>query len=151
MEAFGFVAQLISTISVIVSLVYLAFQIRENTRAMRRSASRDILRGLDELGRMFIEVPDLSKLFLTALEQPQELTAAEHFRFVRLMTYMFSSFETAVNYHGEGLLDDEVIETYGQGVFQLFDSPTVMAWWEKEGQFTFNQRFRDMVSKRTAA
>lgn len=151
MEAFGFAAQLISTISVIVSLIYLAFQIRENTRSMRRAASHDLLRGLDELGRMFIEIPDLSELFFTALEQPQELTAAEHFRFVRLMTYMFSRFETAVNYHGEGLLDDEVIETYGQGVLQLFDSPTVVAWWEKEGQFTFSQSFRDMVSDRIAA
>ena len=39
MEAFGFAAQLISTISVVVSLVYLAFQIRENTRSMRKSFS----------------------------------------------------------------------------------------------------------------
>ena len=59
-ETFQFLFQLLSAFSVVVSLVYLAFQIRENTRAMRRAASRDIIRDLNELGRMFIEFPDLS-------------------------------------------------------------------------------------------
>lgn len=86
MEAFAFVAQLISTISVIVSLVYLAFKIPQNTRAMRRPAARDIVRDLNELGRYFIEMPDVDELYLRALEQPQELTVAERFRFQRLIT-----------------------------------------------------------------
>ena len=151
MEAFAFVAQLISTISVVVSLVYLAFQIRENTLSMRRAATRDITRELNELGRHFIQVPDLSELYLKALGQPQELTPAERFRFERLMTYISSGFETALDYHKQGLLDDEMIETYGQGFLQVFDSPAVMEWWEREGHFSFSQTFRDLVSERKAS
>jgi hypothetical protein len=149
MEAFGFVVQLLSAISIVVSLVYLAVQIRENTRAMRRAAARDVTRDLKDWGRFFIETPDLNELYLKAIGQPQELTAAERFRFERVITYTFSSFEMALEYNKDGLLGDETIETYGQGVLQLFDSPAVMEWWEKEGQF-FSKRFRDMVSERKA-
>ena len=39
MEAFAFVVQLLTAISIVVSLVYLAAQIRENTRAMQRVTS----------------------------------------------------------------------------------------------------------------
>ena len=151
MEAFGFVVQLLSAISIVVSLVYLAVQIRENIRAMRRAATRDITRDLNDLGRFFIEMPDLNELYLKALGQPQELTAAERFRFERLITHTFSSFEMALEYHKDGLLGDETIETYGRAVLQLFESSVVMEWWEKEGQFTFSQRFRDLVSERKAA
>jgi hypothetical protein len=151
MEAFAFVAQLISTISVIVSLVCLAFKIRQNTRAMRRAAARDIVRDLNELGRYFIEMPDLDELYLRALEQPQELTVAERFRFQRLIAYISSSFQMPLEYQRDGLLSDEDYEAYAQSILQLFESSVVMEWWEKEGQFVFSQRFRDLVSERRAA
>ena len=151
METFGFIVQLLSAISIVVSLVYLAVQIRENTRSMRRAAARDVTRDLKDWGRFFIETPDLNELFLKALGQPQELTEVERFRFERLITHAISSFETALEYNKDGLLGDETIEKYGQGVQQLFDNPAVMEWWEKEGQLVFSQRFRDMVSERGAA
>jgi hypothetical protein len=150
-ETFSFLFQLISAIGVIVSFVYLAVQIRQNTRAMRRAASRDIVRDLNEFGRMFIEYPDLGKLYLTALEQPQDLTAEERFRFERLVGYVFASFELALEYHGDGLLSDEGIEAYTQSILQLFERSAVAEWWGKEGQYTFSQRFRDLVSERRAA
>jgi len=150
-QAFSFLFQLISAIGVIVSFVYLAVQIRQNTRAMRRAASRDIVRDLNELGRLFIETPDLIDLYLTANEQPQDLTAQERFRFERLVGYVFASFELALEYHGDGLLSGEGIEAYTQSILQLFESSAVKEWWEKEGQSTFSQRFRDLVSERRLA
>jgi len=150
METFAFVAQLISTFSVIVSLVYLAFQIRENTRSVRRAAERDITRDLNDLGRYFIEMPDLAELYLKALAQPQELTAAERLRFERLLTHTVSSLQMAFEYHAAGQLGDETMQAYSQGVLQLLDNPAVMEWWEREGH-VFSQRFRKLVSRWRAA
>ncbi len=150
-ETFSFLFQFLSATSVIVSFIYLAFQIRQNTRTMRRAASRDVVRDLNELGRYFIQFPDLNELYLRALEKPQELTVAERFRFLRLIHYVCSSFEMALEYHRDGLFSDESIDTYAQGILPLFDNPAVKEWWEKEGQFLFSQRFRDLVSEREAA
>jgi hypothetical protein len=150
MQAFGFVVQVLSAISIVVSLGYLAVQIRENIRTMRRAAARSITRDLNEFGRFFIETPELSELYLKALGQPQELTAAERFRFERALTYSFANFEMALEYHQHRLLSDEIIETYGQGILQQFDYVAVIEWWEREGQ-VFSQRLQDMVSERRAA
>ena len=150
MEAFAFVVQLLSAISIVVSLVYLAVQIRENIRSMRRAAVREVTRDLNDFGRFFIEVPDLNELFLKALERPQELTVAERLRFERLLTHQFSNFQMALEYHKDGLLSDETIEIYGQSVLQLFDSPAIMECWEKESHL-FSQQFRELVSERKAA
>ena len=95
-QYFLFLFEAISAISVVVSLIYLAFQIRGNTRAMRREATRDIIRDLNEQNRMFITVPDLSVLYLKTIEQPQELTAVERLRFQSVVTYSLASFEMAL-------------------------------------------------------
>jgi hypothetical protein len=147
METFAFIAELISTISVIVSLIYLASKIRENTRSMRRAAEREITRDLNELSRYFIEMPDLTELYFRSQEQPQELTPSERFRLERLYAYIFSSFQSALAYHKDGHLGDESIKTYAKSIQPLFDQPIVSEWWEKEGQFTFGSKFHDDVLK----
>lgn len=150
-EATSFLFQLLSAISVIVSFVYLAYQIRQNTRTLRRAASLDIVRDLNELGRYFIEFPDLNELYLRALKNPQELTIEERFHFQRLITYVCSGFEMALEYHSDGLLRDETIDKYARAILPLFENPAVKEWWEREGQFVFSQRFKDLVSEGKAA
>jgi hypothetical protein len=148
METFAFAAELISTISVIVSLIYLAFKIHENTRLMRRAAERDITRNLNDLARYFIEMPDLTELYFRSLEQPQELTPSERFRLERLFAYIFGNFQSTLEYHKDGHLGDGAIDKYTQGIQPLFEQPIVGEWWEKEGKFTFGSKFRDHVLKR---
>jgi hypothetical protein len=148
MEPFAFTAELISTISVIVSLIYLAFSIRENTRSMRRAAGRDILRDLNDLGRYFIQMPDLAELYLKSYQKPGDLTPAERLRMESLFNYIFSSYQSALEYHKDKLIDDDAVDTYAQAIRPLFDQPVVSEWWEKQGQFTLGKDFRDTVFKR---
>ena len=116
METFAFAAELISTISVIVSLIYLALSIRENTRSMRRAAGRDLLRDMNDLSRYFIQNQDLTELYLKSIENPQDLSAAQRFRIERLINYVFTSFQSALDYHNDKLIDNEVVDTYAQAI-----------------------------------
>ena len=125
-QSFSFLFELISAVGVIISFIYLAVQIRQNTRAMRRAASRDIIRDPNDLNRFFIQSPDLVELHLTANEHPQELTVEERFRFQRLITYMFASFELALEYHRDGLLGDESIEAYAGGSCNSLTVPSLL-------------------------
>jgi hypothetical protein len=69
--------EVIGAIAVIVSLIYLAVQIRENTQAMRRAATQDIIRSLNEQTRCLVESPDLAALAFRASQRPEELTGEE--------------------------------------------------------------------------
>jgi len=142
--------EVIGAIAVIASLIYLAFEIRQNTQAMRRAATQDIHRSLNEQSRCLVESPDLAALFFRASQRPSELTGEERFRFQMLLTYAFSNFELALEYYREGLLGDEMIEGYLKGIRPLFDNPLVAEWWEAEGQGTFSPQLRDLVAKQPA-
>ena len=143
--------EVIGAIAVIASLIYLAFEIRENTRAMQRAATQDIHRSLNDQARCLVESPDLAALFFRASQRPDELTGEERFRFQFLLSYVFSNFELAIEYYREGLLGDDMIEGYVQGIRPLFENPLVVEWWEAEGQGVFSQELSDLLSKQPAA
>ena len=50
-------------IAVVVSLIYLASQIRQNTRIIRASNSREYLTGSSQLGQMLVD-PETASLYL---------------------------------------------------------------------------------------
>jgi hypothetical protein len=143
--------EVIGAIAVIASLIYLAFEIRQNTRAMRRAATQDIHRSLNDQTRCLVESPDLAALYFRASQRPEELTGEERFRFQFLLAYVFSNFELAIEYYREGLLSDDMIEGYVKGIRPLFENPIVAEWWEAEGQGQFSPELRDLVAKQPAA
>ena len=143
--------EVIGAIAVIASLIYLAFEIRQNTRAMRRAATQDIHRSLNDQARCLVESPDLAALAFRASQRPEELTGEERFRFQMLLTYLFSNFELAMEYYREGLLGDDIIEGWMKGIRPLFEHPLVVEWWEAEGQGTFSPELRDLLYKQAAA
>ena len=135
----------------IASPIYLAFEIRQNTRAMRRAATQDIHRSLNEQARCLVESPDLAALAFRASQRPEELTGEERYRFQMLLTYLFSNFELAIEYYREGLLGDNMIEGWMKGIRPLFENPLVVEWWEAEGQGTFSPELRDLLYKQPDA
>lgn len=66
LESLTLLFELAFAIGVIVSLVYLAVQIRQNTGAIRRAAAREIVRDLNDHGRFLIESPHLVQVHLRA-------------------------------------------------------------------------------------
>jgi hypothetical protein len=151
LQDLALLGEVIGAFGVIASLIYLAFEIRHNTQAMRRAATQDIIHSLNEMLRFFIESPELAGLYFTASERPEELTAEERFRFQSLLTLAFSNFELAIEYYRDGLLSDEGIEVYAQGLRPLFENPIVVEWWEEGARGMYSQDLCDLVSKQTVA
>lgn len=145
-QSLALVFDAVSAIGVVVSIAYLAYQIRQNTRALRRSASRDIVRDLNELSRLFVERPDLAKLYLKTNETPQEITVEERFRFETLLAFIFSNFNMALEYHRDGLLSDPSVEVYSQSILALFENKLVNEWWLAQGRVLYSRELQALVS-----
>jgi hypothetical protein len=147
LQDFANLGEVIGAIAVIASLIYLAFEIRQNTRAMRRAATQDIHRSLNDQTRCLVESPDLAALYFRASQRPEELTGEERFRFQMLLAYVLSNFELAIEYYREGLLSDDVIEGWVKGIHPLFENPVVVEWWEAQGQGLFSPELGDLLAK----
>jgi len=147
LQEYSFIFDVVSAVGVVASVLYLGYQIRQNTRAMRRTVARDIVRDLNEMGRFFIEMPDLITIYFKANDQPDELSPADQFRFQILVMRVMSNFDLAIGCHKDGLIGDQSVETYAQSVRQLFKSGVVKAWWRREGHALYSAELRDLVEK----
>ena len=136
----------ISAAGVITSVLYLGYQIRQNTRAIKRSITREIVHDLNEFGKFFIEMPDIIEIYLASNENPENLTPGEQFRLQILMTNLFSNFDLALDYYEDGLIDEDSINAYAQNLAQLIINPVIKAWWQTNGEKLYSEELRNLVT-----
>ena len=107
-DAMGALGEIVGALAVVLSLVYLAVQVRENTRALRRAATGEAVAAVREWSHRLIDNPSINQLFRKGLEGMENLSADERARFVALLFNFFKTFEHLHYQYAEGGLDPEV-------------------------------------------
>ena len=85
----GSLGELIAAVATIAKLVYLALQIRQNTRALRHAAQRAIHEDANSWRDKLIQDPEIAELYRKGLLDPGALDPIERLRFRMLMDSLF--------------------------------------------------------------
>ena len=91
----GSIGELLAAIATIATLGYLAAQIRQGTKAVRRSSIHTIVASGQSIRDHYISNPEVAALHLRGLADPNQLSPEEGIRFSALM---MSQFENAREY-----------------------------------------------------
>ena len=137
-------------LAVIVSLFYLAIQIRQNTRTVRASTFQAVADSQSDLAAKFGFDPELGRIYLTGLRRNDELSEAEERQFHFMIITMARKLESAFFQWQSGVLTDEQYKGFRVTTERIFRSPGGMAWWPtRRDQFSdaFN-RFVDEAQAR---
>ncbi|HEV8713015.1 MAG TPA: hypothetical protein VGX03_09325 [Candidatus Binatia bacterium] len=121
-------AQAVSAIGVIVSLVYLAVQVRQNTRAVRSSTHHALtVTRLDYIA-MIAQSAELSRILRIGAYDLAKLDEEERYRFNLIMYYLFSAGENFYYQHQQGALDAEQWDRWCHALRYYFAQPGIRAW-----------------------
>jgi len=124
------VAQVISALGVIVSLIYLAAQIRQNTRAVRNATHHALtVTRLDYIA-LVAQNPDLSRILRIGMQDLSLLNEDERQRFHLIMYYLFSAGENFYYQNLQGQLDAEQWERWQGTLRYYFTQPGIRTWFE---------------------
>ena len=143
-EALGALAELLGAVGVIVTLVYLARQIRQSTRATRLATSQAIAAALSEWSRPLIEDPDLCRVFFAGVEDVTSLQDDERTRFFMLCYTYLRMFEEMHHQFRRGSLESEVWDGYARNYGLYAKAPGMQIYWKARREY-FNPAFRDFV------
>ena len=144
-DALGAIAELAGALGVIASLIYLATQIRHNTRASSVEAKLATTQMLSEFITMFIADPDLNDLFLRGRDSTDNLSKEEHQRFSNLVMKTFWLGSAAHFQLRTGTLaEDDWVEIEAILRYWLA-GPGVRAWWHQYGHQRFGKTFTEFV------
>ena len=143
----GSIGELLAAIATIATLMYLALQIKGNAAATRAEARRSLdVSGYDVVRQIAIE-PDTMHLFAVGLAKPETLPPEQTLRFHFLMSYFFTSIDSAFRESQMGTMSDDQVAAQLERNRQMLDTPGGAFWWKANSRM-FSQDFRDFMEGR---
>ncbi len=102
-EAIGAIGEVLGAVGVIITLAYLAVQMRQSNRLAKRAAVQGVLAGRAEMNRFIASHPDLNELIWKGMESPHELDESEWRRFTLAFSTVIRHYEAIFFDSQEGL------------------------------------------------
>jgi hypothetical protein len=146
----GNLGEFISAVAVVVSLLYLAAQVRQNTRMMRVSTHQALNAGWNSLNVAYGSDPGVSTLLERGSQDYSQLNRDERFRYTLLMRAIFSSHNDMFLSVREGLVSQEEWAAQSRVIATTLAWPGARMWWERNAE-NCAEDFRQEISRILAA
>ena len=129
-NAVAAVAEILAAIGVIVSFVYVAAQIRQNTRSVRGATHQAFSELFAHINEVLGRDTESIRVFISGPERIEELEDIERGRFISQMLTVFLVFEIAFDNHGRGLLERQYWERVHRMLAWYLKEPGVVVFWQ---------------------
>src|SRR6267378_7346707 len=143
-EAISAISQMIGSIAVVFSVLYLAVQVHRSTRIAKLAAQDAASTSLREVTRPFAENADLARIWRIGLEDLHSLSAEEQARFFHSSYQFLKAFETIHFHHIHGLMDEQIFQGWCGLLKHYIVSPGMEHYW-KLRQELFSTRFQQFI------
>ena len=125
----GNIGEIVSSIGVVISLIYLAIQVKKNTETERTTTYQSVVSDFGALNRTMSSTPELSYLYVNAMENFGELDPDEKARISQLFFATFHFFENMFYQHLKGYLEDDVWRGWKRLMLTYYSRPGFRSWW----------------------
>lgn len=129
LETMSQLGEFVGGIGVILSLVYLAFQVRSNTKSQRADMTARILDRMAAQQHTYAFDAEASKFFTRAITDPTQLTLDERNQFAWLMTEFLSAMEFLMQQYQAGNVDEQTWLRWSKTVDWWLSFPGIRAFW----------------------
>lgn len=142
-DAIGAVGESIGGIVVIVSILYLARQIQENSRIAKAESQRALLDST-HIWSQLVTTPGLASDFKLALHDYSGIDSDAQARFNFFMWSLTNHVESAYRMHRQGLLEEDSYLGWMNGLASVIREPGASVWWS-DVKLMFGSEFTDAM------
>ena len=144
LESLANLGEIIGAITVVVSLIYLAVQVRQNTQAQQ---TENFSRALDRVAAIqatLSQDPETSVIFSKGVSDPSDLTSTERMQFTWTMYELFGAFEFMFLASKTNAIPEEIWRRWSSAVAWWLSYSGVQAWW-KVRPIPFSESFTSYI------
>ena len=145
-DAIGAIGENRGALAVVISVLYLALQIRQNTRHVRSSGYQ----AAAQTGNNFLEglasSPEALRVFQNAQESYAGLSDEERLLAHALIMQVFLMWESLYYQYEDGVVDPDMWEGRRKLMFSFLAAPGIASWWS-EWSPILGEKFVSYVSK----
>ena len=141
----GAVGEFVGAIAVLVTLIYLAYQTRQNGKMAETEYHRDSVSLAGPVMEWIAKDESLAKVLREGLIDLRALNDGERMRFGALMTSFVLSFKASMESYDRGVMDRPTYEAWELHVAVHLNMPGGRTWWE-HGQLSFIPLVRERLA-----
>jgi hypothetical protein len=145
-DAVGALAELAGAVGVILSLLYLAAQIRQSSTIARATGFQTLVENLN-LSVADLRNPEFAPLFLRGLRSYKELEVEERIQFGQFLNGMAARFATTLEFERSGVVNPSMAQAHAEIMRSIFQAPGVREWWSSTNREFLNQEVRDWIDQ----
>lgn len=136
--------EIIGGIAIIISLLFVGLQLRENTKATRSSTATSTI---DTMTNWYVVMGtngEASSSFYRFLENPESMTKEERLQHIYNFHGLFLAFQNSYYLSLEGTLDERIPKSLNQVIYGVKDQPGFKLYW-KSRKSIFFEEYRNYV------
>lgn len=135
LEQAALLAEVLGAVAILITLIYLAIQVKGSARASRSAAVTDATTSMQGFYEQLGTNREASDLFLNGLRDPQALTEERRFQYLMLMHSCFLGFQRSYFLAREGTLDIELRDSIGTAIRAVNHLPGIGHYWAQRKAF----------------
>ena len=121
-------AEIISSLAIVISLVYVASEYRRSDLLTNRDVENIMYGNMREMDRMLIENDGLARLIIKATEKRDSLLPDERIKYLAYEHIFYDSWESAWNYFQEGILQKQNWESWNSWFNSELKNKPGLSW-----------------------
>ena len=145
-EAISAIGQLVGAIAVVISLIYLATEVRSNARATREASMRSVSEAFSRWIQQLSAHPHLRELYYRGIHDFDSLEGADLVGFGAVMLEGFRHYEEVYYQRLEGQLGPRLWRGFDAAVRDLIAYPGIQAWWRSRSHW-FSEEFANHINQ----
>jgi hypothetical protein len=145
-ESLGNIGDFVGGIGVIVTLAYLAFQVRQNSRSVKSASAQAVLNVLAQSISSVAASTSASRVAVLGQTDFDQLSDDEQLQFAMWILGWFRVFEQAHHQFMIGVLDPVLWEGHAGQLKSTMQSPVVRRWWAVR-RVLFDPEFRRFIDE----
>ncbi len=143
----GNLGEFVSGVAVVVSIIYLAAQVRQNTRSLQTSAARAAVDTIHRLNQVLIQNKEAAELFVAGTREPdafQGFDEADKLRFDSLAQSLLLLYQDLFFAASASLVSPDLWEPQERRMMDYLTRPGFRLWWD-QNSWRFSRSFSTFI------
>ena len=145
-DAIGAAGEVLGAVAVLITLFYLARQVKQNTEEIRSANYHGVTDSFNEINLAVAKNPELARVWRLGNEAYEELSADERYQFGFFMHATFRVLDVIKFQSQQGTGDMTLWEFEKNTVNSILEGAGVRKWW-RERPYNFSDDFVSYVEK----
>jgi len=142
----GEVAEVISAIAVVIGLIFVGLELRQNTLAQKVTATQTLAANYQNALDVLAFESDAACIYVLGINGVDNLDDAERLRFFVMLFQIYRSGEQLHYYSVEGMVEPRIWRGFERQLTEVSQLPGVQQWWALRRNW-FSDDFQEFVDK----